>query len=120
MNTGDKIKKLRLERNMTLEELGNRVGVGKSTIRKWETGFISNMRRDKIALVAEALGVSPLYFIDESAEPDIEENDIWELRERLRRQPGMRVLFNATKDATEEDLENVVEMIKILKKRSKK
>lgn len=55
MNPGERIKQLRLARGMTLEELGQRVGVGKSTVRKWETGAIANMRRDKIAKLAEAL-----------------------------------------------------------------
>lgn len=55
MNTGDRIKQLRIQKNMTLEELGQKVGVGKSTVRKWETGAIANMRRDKIAKLADAL-----------------------------------------------------------------
>lgn len=58
MNSGDRIKQLRIARDMTLEELGRRVGVGKSTVRKWETGAIANMRRDKIAKLAEALGTT--------------------------------------------------------------
>ena len=60
MNAGEKIKQLRLERGLTLEEVGSLVGVGKSTVRKWETGAIANMRRDKIAKLANALGVTPL------------------------------------------------------------
>lgn len=48
---------------MTLEEVGKKVGVGKSTVRKWESGDIKNMRRDKIALLAAALGVSPGYLM---------------------------------------------------------
>ena len=68
---GVRIKKLRLENNMTLEELGNKVGVGKSTVRKWENGMIANMRRDKIAKLAEALNVSPAYLMgwNESSSP---------------------------------------------------
>ena len=38
-----KIKMLREQHDLTLEELGKRVGVGKSTVRKWETGQIANM-----------------------------------------------------------------------------
>ena len=53
------MKALRLEQKLTLEEVGNRVGVGKSTVRKWENGQIANMRRDKIALVAKALNTTP-------------------------------------------------------------
>ena len=63
MEIGEKIKFLRMRQGMTLEELGSRVGVGKSTVRKWETGQIANMRRDKIASLADALNVSPSYLI---------------------------------------------------------
>lgn len=62
-NMGMLIKKLRTEQGMTLEDLGNKVGVGKSTVRKWENGVIANMRRDKIAKVAAALNVSPAYLM---------------------------------------------------------
>lgn len=58
-----KIKELRLARNMTLEQVANIVGVGKSTVRKWETGMIANMKRDKIALLAKALGTTPAYLM---------------------------------------------------------
>lgn len=53
----------RKELGLTLEEVGNMVGVGKSTVRKWETGDIENMKRDKIALLAKALQVSPAYIM---------------------------------------------------------
>lgn len=58
-----KIKRLRLEKNMTLEQVATIVGVGKSTVRKWETGMITNMKRDKIALLASALGTTPAYLL---------------------------------------------------------
>lgn len=61
MNLGAKIKKRRLELDLTLEEVGEIVGVSKSTVMKWETGYIENMKRDKIALLAKALKVSPLW-----------------------------------------------------------
>lgn len=74
MEMGMKIKELRLKRGLTLEQLGDRVGVGKSTVRKWESGMIANMRRDKIAKIADALGVSPAYLMgwDENS-PAIEQ-----------------------------------------------
>jgi len=63
VNLGEKIKNRRLELDLTLEEVGNIVGVSKSTVMKWETGYIENMRRDKIALLAKALHVSPLWIM---------------------------------------------------------
>lgn len=59
MDVGNKIKALRQQRGLTLEEVGQYVGVGKSTVRKWETGQIANMRRDKIPKLAEVLGTTP-------------------------------------------------------------
>ena len=46
--------------NLTLEEVGNAVGVGKSTVRKWENGEIENMKRDKIEKLSKVLKVSPM------------------------------------------------------------
>lgn len=60
---GQKIYALRKEKGMTLEELGDKVGVGKSTVRKWENGMIANMKRDKILKISEVLGVSPGYLM---------------------------------------------------------
>ena len=64
MNIGQEIKRLRLENKMTLEQLGDKCGVGKSTVRKWENGMIKDMRRDKIEKLANALGVSPSHFFE--------------------------------------------------------
>lgn len=68
-----KIKQLRIEKNMTLEQVATIVGVGKSTVRKWETGMIVNMKRDKIALLAKALGTTPAFLMgwkDENKKED--------------------------------------------------
>lgn len=59
MKLNDKLRKRRLELDMTLEDVGNIVGVSKSTVKKWESGDIENMRRDKIELLAKALKVGP-------------------------------------------------------------
>lgn len=58
-----RIKNLRQEKGLTLEQVADVVGVGKSTVRKWETGMIANMRRDKIADLAKALGTTPEYLM---------------------------------------------------------
>lgn len=64
MDVGNIIKKRRLQLDLTLEQVGKIVGVGKSTVRKWENGMIENMGRDKIALLSKALDISPLVLLD--------------------------------------------------------
>ena len=58
-----KIKDLRALHGLTLEQVAQQVGVGRSTIRKWETGMIENMRRDTIAKLASALHTTPGYLM---------------------------------------------------------
>lgn len=64
-----KIKELRIANDMTLEQVADIVGVGKSTVRKWETGMIANMRRDKIGALAKALQTTPAYLMGWEEEP---------------------------------------------------
>lgn len=67
---GQRIHDLRVSRGYTLEYVGNHVGVGKSTVRKWENGMIANMRRDKIKALADVLGVSPGYLMGWTDDPN--------------------------------------------------
>ena len=54
---GNRIKQLRLERELSQDELARRSGYGsRSTINKIELG-INDVRRSKIKAIAEALGV---------------------------------------------------------------
>ena len=63
MTLGEKIFLLRKQHGLTLEDVGNAVGVGKSTVRKWENGTIANMRRDKIQSLASVLHTTPSYLM---------------------------------------------------------
>lgn len=63
MDIGKMINQRRTELKLTLEQVGQAVGVGKSTVKKWEDGYISNMRRDKKALLAKVLKMNPVSFI---------------------------------------------------------
>lgn len=61
----------RLELGLTLEEVGKAVGVGKSTVRKWEQGMISNMGRDKIVSLSKVLKISPIEILGINQDDDI-------------------------------------------------
>lgn len=63
MDLSKRLYELRKNKDLTLEQVGNNIGVGKSTVRKWEQGLIKNMRRDKIAKLAELYDVSPDYLL---------------------------------------------------------
>ena len=70
MTIGEFIERRRKELGITLDEIGKVTGVGKSTVKKWETGLISNMGRDKISNLSKILKVSPAVFINDSIDYD--------------------------------------------------
>lgn len=54
---GDKIRKLRLERNMTLAELGSELGISHQQLQKYETGT-NRLSAGMLSNVADVLRVS--------------------------------------------------------------
>lgn len=56
---GSRLKSIRLERGMTLEELGEAIGTSKQTIHRYENGIIDNIPKAKIEALASALKVTP-------------------------------------------------------------
>lgn len=110
----------RKELGLTLEEVGKIVGVSKSTVKKWEDGYISNMKRDKIALLAKALKLNPVVLITGEEEPTstsqlTEDEELQEYLEELKNRSEMRMLFSLAKGATKEDVEKAVKIIEALK-----
>lgn len=68
MTMGERIKALRIQHGLTQEELGQKVGVQKSAIYKYETGLVVNLKRSMIEKLALALGVKPTYLMGLSDE----------------------------------------------------
>lgn len=69
------IKNRRIELGLTQKEIADKIGVSEATVSRWESGNISNMRRDRIAKLAEILQISPAVIIgikDTNVTPMIE------------------------------------------------
>ena len=59
MSIGKRIKALRIERNLTLEYVGQIIGASKQNLYKYENEIITNIPSDKIEKLAVLYGVSP-------------------------------------------------------------
>ena len=58
-----RMKTRREELNMSYQTLSEKVGISKSTLQRYETGYIKNMPVDKLEEIADALQVSPAYLM---------------------------------------------------------
>lgn len=59
----DIIKSRRLELGLTQQELADRCHADRTTVGKWESGDIINIKRDKLQLLSKALNISHLVLL---------------------------------------------------------
>ena len=82
MNMGERIKQLRKQNNMTMEELGKLIGVQRQAIQKYENGTVTNIPRSAIEIMAKRFGVSPSYLL--CFEEDVKYCDGMEITDAVR------------------------------------
>lgn len=63
MNIKNLIKNRRKELGLTLLDIANACGVSEATVSRWESGDIANMKRSRIAQLANVLKISPSMLI---------------------------------------------------------
>lgn len=112
-------------RGISQTELHEKTGIGKSSISTYLKGEYQ-AKQDKVDLIAEALSVDPAWLMgydvpsQNSCYQDTEDNyytnaRVAALAEELRTNTSGRILFDASKDLTEEDINVVLTVIKGLK-----
>jgi len=126
MTMGQRIRHLRKEHKMSMEELGKYLGVGKSAILKYEKGEVENLPRSTIEKMAILFGVSPSYLMcfdewDKNAE--ILSDEVM-LIERIQAKWGKDVVciiqnFCELNNSGQETLRNIAESLTELNKYKK-
>lgn len=63
MTVGDRIRKLREDRDMTQVELADKIDASKQTVYKYENNVVTNIPSDTIEKIAKVFNVSEAYLI---------------------------------------------------------
>ena len=105
MDFKDKLKSRRLALELTLDDIARYVGVSGATVSRWESGEIENIRRDKIAKLADILQVTPAYLMGWSEDAPSEPVD----------EPEEIIILNrAAKQMTPEQRKQLLDMTKLM------
>ena len=107
MTVGEKIKTLRKQLGLTQTELGEKLGVQKNAVSKWETGRVDDIPGSKIRVMAALFGVSPAYLIDDE-------------EQSLRFDDFTYAMFNETRDLPEEKKQMLLEMARFMRAEAEK
>ncbi len=110
----DVLKRLRLQNGMSQEELGLKIGVGKSAISMYESGA-REPSLEILEAIADTFNVDMNTLTDSKKSAEISD-ELQEYLEELKNREEMRMLFSLAKGATKEDVEQAVKIIEALKK----
>ena len=105
MTVGEKIKAERKALGLTQTELGEKLGVQKNAVSKWECGRVDDIPGSKIKAMAALFGVTPSYLIDDEAE----------LPARADFDDFTYAMHNEAKDLPEEKKQMLLAMARFMK-----
>ena len=114
------IKNRRIELGLTLKEVATAVGVSEGTVSRWESGNITNMKRNKIAALAKTLQIPPTTIM--GWEDDTQKHQEYYLNpetakmaKEIHADPELKILMDASSALEPEDIKFVVDLVKKLK-----
>ena len=118
MNTYEKIKDLCDQKNIAITALEKELGFGRGSIGKLRSG---NTTMKRLQVIADYFSVDVDYFSDNAKEDRTYylNPETAELAQTLFENRDLRVLFDAAKDATPEDLQTTYNMLMALKKKER-
>lgn len=109
----EKFERLLKERGVNSSEVSRHTGVTTSALSAWKKGEYTP-KADKIQKIANYFNVPVSYFYDDP-EQYYDNEETAKLAEEMALKPGLRVLFDASKDLSEENLKMFADMIERFK-----
>ena len=104
---------LRKSRGYSQAQVAMKLGISQGAISQWEHG-ITVPAAEQLLSLADIYGISVDEILGRPAPVQNTDDEAWEIREQLRRNPDMRILFDAASKATPEHIRAVATLLKQL------
>lgn len=105
------VKELRKKAGIQQKELAISIGVSRPTVSEWESNK-KDPSGERLKKLAEYFGVDELMILGKGVVDLSDDQD--SIRERLRRDPNYRMLFDAAENAKPEHIRAAAAMLKSL------
>lgn len=114
-----RLAELRKKHGLSQDELAEKVGVSQQTMSKYERGALEP-DFETLNFLADYFSVSIDYLLDrdESQRQHVNDDETLEIMEILHKRPEMKILFNAGRKATKEDVLKAVAIVEALRRQS--
>ncbi len=116
MDVSQRIKELCNEQGISVRKLERDIGVANGSVLRWASQSPS---AETLEMVAERLGVSILYLLGKTDDIYAEyyiDPAVTDMAQEMKDNPDLKVLFDASRKLSKEDLELVLGMIERMKK----
>lgn len=111
------VRELRKRKGIQQKELALIIGVAQPTVSDWEKNK-KDPSGERLKKLAEYFEVDELVILGKGIDNlSGEKDDAWAIRERLRRDPNYRLLFDAADTASPEHLRAAAAMLKALEQK---
>jgi transcriptional regulator with XRE-family HTH domain len=98
----ERLRELRKKAGYSQQQMARKLHLTQGAISQWENG-ITVPAADQLSTLADVFEITVDELLGRSAEQP-EEDEAWAIRERLRRDPAYRLLFDAADNASPEHL----------------
>lgn len=110
MSVGEKIKSLRKAMGLTQTELGERVGVKKNAVSKWECGRVEDIPGTTLKALAKLFDVPTSYLIDDiSPAPLPPQRDVLDEVDVA--------FYGEYRELSEDDKDTIRDMVRVMRER---
>ena len=117
MGMGSRIRERRRELGLSQDELAQKVGYkNRSTIARIESGE-NDIMVSKLKEIANVLETQVLWLLSGDEQPYYIDPEVAAIANELKNNPDMRVLFDASRHLSKQDIQTVAALVKSLSRR---
>lgn len=120
-----RLRELLEARDMNQNELAKVLHVSESTVGKWTLGKSMPRTMGVIQQIADFFNVGKSYLLEEDAAPGSHDDhmterpyyldpEVAEMANELKENPDMRILFDASRKLSKQDMKTVINMVKAI------
>ena len=113
MNLGNLLRKKRKEKKLTLEQVGDAIGVSKNTVSKYERNMITNIGRSKVVALSKLLDIPTVLFIEAIDELENKNVEIEQVTPQEFKQE-VTSLLNKTIDLSEQEKALLLQTLNVI------
>ena len=112
----ERIRELRKKAGYSQQQMARKLHLTQGAISQWENG-ITVPAADQLSALADVFEITVDELLGRAVEQPADQDEAWAIRERLRRDPAYRLLFDAADNASPEHLRAAAAMLKALEQK---